>query len=347
MRRSAGSRGSSSRRSAGRRATRDADAARSRAPTASRALIAVRADRAEPTRRCARRARRRAFLAHLIATQRRLPQTRERRRAEPQEAIAVYAARLAPAAPSGTDGPRLRSKRARLSSRARSRPCADRSRRSARRAPSRSRSPARRRTAAGATATSWPRAFRPSIVAAGTPRSTSVRLALEEHARRVDRRLHVHAVVDHVGDELRVAHRLIVRAHHAERHFAAPVAHRERRNDGVHRPLAGPIAFGWPGSTTKPEPRLCSMMPVFSVQMPVPNALIERIDQRHRRAVAIDHREIDGVAAGRRRLRQRHALAAIDHGRRGSRAKRLVEQRRRPASRMIGRIGDMRVAHAR
>jgi hypothetical protein len=33
------------------------------------------------------------------------------------------------------------------------------------------------------------------------------------------------------------------------------------------------IVFGWPGSTTKPVPRLCSITPVFSVQMPVPNAL--------------------------------------------------------------------------
>ena len=63
-------------------------------------------------------------------------------------------------------------------------------------------------------------------------------LALIEHARRVDRGLHVHAVVDHVGDDVRVAHRLVVRAHHAERHRAAPVAHRERRNDRMHRPLA-------------------------------------------------------------------------------------------------------------
>ena len=43
------------------------------------------------------------FLAHLIATKEKLPQTRERRRAEPHEVIAVYAAAVAmPAAPSGT-----------------------------------------------------------------------------------------------------------------------------------------------------------------------------------------------------------------------------------------------------
>jgi hypothetical protein len=44
------------------------------------------------------------FLAHLIATREKLPQTRERRRAEPRDVIAVYAAAVAgPGAPSGTN----------------------------------------------------------------------------------------------------------------------------------------------------------------------------------------------------------------------------------------------------
>ncbi len=42
------------------------------------------------------------FLAHLIATDQRLPQTRERRRAEPADVIAAYAVAMAgPAAPAG------------------------------------------------------------------------------------------------------------------------------------------------------------------------------------------------------------------------------------------------------
>ena len=48
------------------------------------------------------------FLAHLIATKEKLPQTRERRRAEPQDVIAVYTAAIAgPAAPSGITLSRL------------------------------------------------------------------------------------------------------------------------------------------------------------------------------------------------------------------------------------------------
>jgi hypothetical protein len=52
----------------------------------------VRSDAPAPV---ARRAASAAFLAQLIATREQLPQTRERRRAEPADAIAVYAAALA------------------------------------------------------------------------------------------------------------------------------------------------------------------------------------------------------------------------------------------------------------
>jgi hypothetical protein len=48
------------------------------------------------------------FLAHLIATREKLPQTRERRRAEPQDVIAADAAAVAgPDAPSGMKVSRL------------------------------------------------------------------------------------------------------------------------------------------------------------------------------------------------------------------------------------------------
>jgi hypothetical protein len=59
-------------------------------PMASRALIPL-----QPIARSDLAARDRpqaSFLAHLIATDRQLPQTRERRRAEPEDAIAAYAA---------------------------------------------------------------------------------------------------------------------------------------------------------------------------------------------------------------------------------------------------------------
>ena len=62
-------------------------------PSESRALVLVdqppAAAPCHPQTRCVA-----AFLAHLIATARRLPQTRERRCAEPAEAIAAYRATI-------------------------------------------------------------------------------------------------------------------------------------------------------------------------------------------------------------------------------------------------------------
>jgi len=58
--------------------------------TAGRALIAIAAP--APSERSATTSRRplAPFLAHLIATQTHAPQTRTRRRAEPEEVLAVY-----------------------------------------------------------------------------------------------------------------------------------------------------------------------------------------------------------------------------------------------------------------
>ena len=62
-------------------------------PSSSRALVALASapDVAHPRRATPRPA---AFLAHLIATARQLPQARERRRAEIGEVIAAYQATI-------------------------------------------------------------------------------------------------------------------------------------------------------------------------------------------------------------------------------------------------------------
>ena len=74
------------------RATRQGDAApRDAGPAECRALIPVAAP--APSEHGATLTRRPlvAFLAHLIATETRAPQTRPRRRAEPEEATEIYA----------------------------------------------------------------------------------------------------------------------------------------------------------------------------------------------------------------------------------------------------------------
>jgi hypothetical protein len=72
----------------------------------SRALIPVTpaAPSETPVRTCVRADAR--FLAHLIATEQKAPQTRERRRADPAEAIAAYTA--ANGAPAATESRVLR-----------------------------------------------------------------------------------------------------------------------------------------------------------------------------------------------------------------------------------------------
>jgi hypothetical protein len=75
--------------------------------TESRALIAIEAPRpSEHTTPSAHRPAA-AFLAQLIATQMQAPQTRARRRAEPEEAIAVYRSMTKPVAQRRTFGVRV------------------------------------------------------------------------------------------------------------------------------------------------------------------------------------------------------------------------------------------------
>ena len=72
--------------------------------------------------------------------------------------------------------------------------------------------------------------------------------------------------------------------------------------------LRGASAFGWLSSSVNSAPRLCSAKPVPGGTMPLPNAVVDALDQRDDVAVAIDRRQVDRVAA--RRGRQ-----AVEHGR--------------------------------
>jgi hypothetical protein len=60
----------------------------------SAALVPLEAESAEP-RHIQAKPRPAVFLAHLIASSGQAPQTRQRRRAEPSEAIAAYTATIA------------------------------------------------------------------------------------------------------------------------------------------------------------------------------------------------------------------------------------------------------------
>ena len=150
----------------------------------------------------------------------------------------------------------------------------------------------------------------------------------------------------------RVAHRLVVRAHHAERHVAAAVAHRQRRDDGVHRALAGRDRVRMIRLDHEARAAIVQHDAGLLGADAGAECAVERVDERHRGAVAVDHREIDRVAAGRRRLRQRHALVGIEQAAELLREA-LVEQARdrlahdRPDRRCACRASRTRAARPR
>ena len=185
--------------------------------------------------------------------------------------------------------------------RARRRPAAGRCRRAARRARGRpgSAGPRRRRPTAPSVSTVWPALASARASASGTRSSTRTtgggRGSRDRSPGSCDQRgastasCGEHAVVDHVGDHLRVPLRLLVAAGRAADEPRLPVAADEVRVQRVHRPLArARCTFGWPASRLKPRPaRLLSVMPVS----PGDDAGAERgrqaVDERDRVAVAV------------------------------------------------------------
>ena len=80
-------------------------------------------------------------------------------------------------------------------------------------------------------------------------------------ARRLERRLNVHAVIHHVGDKLRVRLRLVQAAHDAEADVDVVLLH-EGRNDGVERALARRERIRTaPDPVRTAPPRLCRWKP--------------------------------------------------------------------------------------
>ena len=134
------------------------------------------------------------------------------------------------------------------------------------------------------------------------------RRSVGEAARRVDRLLRVHAEVDQVRQHPDVAGRLVVALHHPERHQQPPVAAEHRRDDGVQRPLAAAGLVGMARRQVEAGAAVLEVDPEPRRGQPRAEAVVGRIDHRHRHPVAVDDAEKDGVAvdrlAGRRRARR-------------------------------------------
>jgi len=76
-------------------------------PEQSRALIAIEAPRRSEHAPQSERRPSATFVAHLIAMRMQAPQTRARRRAEPEEAVAVYRSMTKPVSQTRTFGTRV------------------------------------------------------------------------------------------------------------------------------------------------------------------------------------------------------------------------------------------------
>ena len=110
--------------------------------------------------------------------------------------------------------------------------------------------------------------------------------------------------------------------------------------------LPGASSFGWPGSSVKPAPRFWKDAEAVRRQ-PRAEAVKDRVDQRHRHAVAVHHRHIDRVAVdGAGGLaRVVHRLLRVDQ--RGQRRHLACVQHRRKALRHRRGVGDEAVARVK
>src|SRR5262245_42426069 len=126
-------------------------------------------------------------------------------------------------------------------------------------------------------------------------------LTLKEETWRVDCLLHVHAVVEHIEDDLNVTHRLVVRAHDAEAHIAATIAHRECRNDRMHRAFAGTENVRVTLLQREASPAIGEHDACLLCTDSGAEAGIQRIDEGNSGPVAINDRQVDRVVSGRGR----------------------------------------------
>jgi hypothetical protein len=138
--------------------------------------------------------------------------------------------------------------------------------------------------------------------------------AVAEEPRRVDGALQIKPVLEQLDQQIRVAGRLILPAHDAERHQRPPVLHHQARDDRVHRTLAGSERVRM--FRIQPEARAAVVQhhPALGGEDRRAEGIEERVDEGDHKPVAIDGGEADRVGLG-----DKHAL------RRGGAGRRRVE----------------------
>src|SRR5947208_7413576 len=95
-------------------------------------------------------------------------------------------------------------------------------------------------------------------------------VAKGENPRGFDGLLRIKAAIQDPVHKMRVADRLVLAAHDAERHHRPPVFDQHRRDDRVKRSLLRRNHVRMPFDQGKLVPRLCSNTPLSGAMMPVP-----------------------------------------------------------------------------
>src|SRR5439155_25560737 len=92
--------------------------------------------------------------------------------------------------------------------------------------------------------------------------------------------LGVHAAIEHTVEEVGMADRLVLAAHHPERHHRATVFDEHPGNDRVERPLAGRNGVGMPWDRAKTGPTVVQQDAALRCQDAGSETRKKRVDER-------------------------------------------------------------------
>src|ERR1700738_4287520 len=120
-------------------------------------------------------------------------------------------------------------------------------------------------------------------------------------ARHIDGFLHVATVVEHISQHTNLPDRLILPAHHTERHYRATIFGREAGYDRVQRPLSRRDAVGMAGLNAETATAILQQDAGLVGDDRRTEGVRDRIDERTDVAVLVHHSDVDRRRIHRRR----------------------------------------------
>src|SRR3954449_2162577 len=163
-------------------------------------------------------------------------------------------------------------------------------------------------------------------------------------AWHVDRFLHVAAVVEHVGQDMHLPDRLILPAHHAERHHGTAILRHQAGDDRVQRPLAGRDAVRMPRLNAETTAAILQQDTGVVRHDRGAESMRDGIDERADVTVLVHDGDVDG-----RRVHWRRHHGKVEHAIHPDLAAVLLREFRRQNSRDVDidvrGIADVLLAH--